>query len=119
MELQISCYLFHAIFLPRYSLNLKTKETRSSETSVNFQRITRLYIPENITFHNYRCENLKSCTDVLNSIDEQIPNICLVHTLLTGDEEISVSVEFKSLISSIVHVDNEIIHNRILHYPEI
>jgi hypothetical protein len=32
----------------------------SSETAVDFQRTTRLYIPEDRTHYNYRCENLKS-----------------------------------------------------------
>jgi hypothetical protein len=32
----------------------------SSETSVDFQRATRRHIPEDGTFHNHRCENLKS-----------------------------------------------------------
>jgi hypothetical protein len=32
----------------------------SSETSVDFQRVTRRYIPEDSTLHNHRCENLKS-----------------------------------------------------------
>jgi hypothetical protein len=31
-----------------------------SETSVDFQRTTRRYIPEDGTLHNHRCENLKS-----------------------------------------------------------
>jgi hypothetical protein len=31
-----------------------------SETSVDTQRTTRRYIPENITLHIHRCENLKS-----------------------------------------------------------
>jgi hypothetical protein len=30
------------------------------ETSVDVQRTTWLYIPEDSTLHNYRCENLKS-----------------------------------------------------------
>jgi hypothetical protein len=30
------------------------------ETSVDFQRTTRRYIPEGRTLHNHRCENLKS-----------------------------------------------------------
>jgi hypothetical protein len=30
------------------------------ETSVDFQRTTRRYIPEDSTLHNHRCENLKS-----------------------------------------------------------
>jgi hypothetical protein len=32
----------------------------SSETSVDFHRITRRYIPEHITLHNHSCENIKS-----------------------------------------------------------
>jgi hypothetical protein len=32
----------------------------SSETSADAQRTTRRYIPEDGTFHNHRCENLKS-----------------------------------------------------------
>jgi hypothetical protein len=34
----------------------------SSETSVDIQRNTRRYIPEDNTLHNHRCENLKSYT---------------------------------------------------------
>jgi hypothetical protein len=47
-------------FLLVYSSTLKRKATCSSETSVDFQRTTQHYIPEDINFHNYRCENLKS-----------------------------------------------------------
>jgi hypothetical protein len=36
------------------------KATCSSETSVDSQRITRPYIPEDISVHNHRCENLTS-----------------------------------------------------------
>jgi hypothetical protein len=32
----------------------------ASETSVDTQRTTRRYIPEDSTLHNHRCENLKS-----------------------------------------------------------
>jgi hypothetical protein len=32
----------------------------SSETSVDTQRATRRYIPEDGTLHDHRCENLKS-----------------------------------------------------------
>jgi hypothetical protein len=32
----------------------------SSETSVDTQRTTRRYIPEDGTLHNHRCENLES-----------------------------------------------------------
>jgi hypothetical protein len=34
--------------------------TCSYETSVDFQRTTQRYIQEHRTFHNHRCENLKS-----------------------------------------------------------
>jgi hypothetical protein len=34
----------------------------ASETSVEFQRNTRHYIPEDSTLHNHRWENLKSYT---------------------------------------------------------
>jgi hypothetical protein len=37
------------------------EETYSSETSVDFHRTTRRHIREYSTFHNHRCENLKSC----------------------------------------------------------
>jgi hypothetical protein len=43
-----------------YPPTLKMEAICSSETSVDFQRITRRYIPEDSTFHNHRCENLKS-----------------------------------------------------------
>jgi hypothetical protein len=33
---------------------------RSSETSVEFQRSTRRYIPEDRALHNHHCESLKS-----------------------------------------------------------
>jgi hypothetical protein len=36
--------------------------TCSSETSVDFQRTTRRYIPEDRTLHNHRCENIRSYT---------------------------------------------------------
>jgi hypothetical protein len=46
-----------------YSSTLKVEVIRSSETSVDFQRITRRYIPEDKrTLHNYRCDNLKYYT---------------------------------------------------------
>jgi hypothetical protein len=32
----------------------------SSETSVDIQRTTRRYVPEDSTLHNHRWENLKS-----------------------------------------------------------
>jgi hypothetical protein len=46
-----------------YSSTLKMESTCYSEASVDFQRTTRRYIPEDRTFHNHRCENLKSYRD--------------------------------------------------------
>jgi hypothetical protein len=43
-----------------YSSTLKMEVTRSSETSVDFQRTTRRYIPQDGTLHSHRCEILKS-----------------------------------------------------------
>jgi hypothetical protein len=37
----------------------------SFETSVDFQRTTRRYIPEDKTHHNHRCDNLKPHTNLL------------------------------------------------------
>jgi hypothetical protein len=51
-ELLVSCL--------GYFLTLKIEATCSYETSVDFQRTTRRYIPEDGTLHNHRCENLKS-----------------------------------------------------------
>jgi hypothetical protein len=42
------------------SPTLKVEAKHSSEISVDFQRITRRYVLEDRTFHNHRCENLKS-----------------------------------------------------------
>jgi hypothetical protein len=47
-----------------YSSTLKTEATSCSETSVDFQRTTWCHIPEDITLHNHRCENLKSYISV-------------------------------------------------------
>jgi hypothetical protein len=44
----------------RISSALKMEAICSSETSVDTQRTTRRYIPEDGTLHNHRCENLKS-----------------------------------------------------------
>jgi hypothetical protein len=43
-----------------YSSTLKMEVTCSSETSVDFQRTTPRYIPEDVTIHNHRCENQNS-----------------------------------------------------------
>jgi hypothetical protein len=42
-----------------YSSTLKVEAICSPETSVEFQRTTRRYIPEERTINNHRCENLK------------------------------------------------------------
>jgi hypothetical protein len=56
------CHLLSRWFLAQIiifsSLNMET--ICFSKTSVDFQRITRGYIPEDGTLHNHRCENLKS-----------------------------------------------------------
>jgi hypothetical protein len=43
-----------------YSSILKMEAIYSSETSIDFQRTTWRYIPEDSIVHNHRCENLKS-----------------------------------------------------------
>jgi hypothetical protein len=45
--------------LAHYS-DLKVKAIYSSETSVDVQRTTWHYIPDDRTLHNYRCENLET-----------------------------------------------------------
>jgi hypothetical protein len=50
------------VFAELISSTLKIEVICFSETSVNFQRTTRRYIPEDGTLHNHRCENLTSCT---------------------------------------------------------
>jgi hypothetical protein len=43
-----------------YYSTLKMEAICSSEASVDFQRTTRCYIPEDSILYNHRCENLKS-----------------------------------------------------------
>jgi hypothetical protein len=43
---------------------------RSSETSVDFQRTTRRYIPEGNTLHNNCCEDLESCDTITENPTE-------------------------------------------------
>jgi hypothetical protein len=43
-----------------YFSTLKMEAKWFSETSVGFQWTTQPYIPEDGTFHNHHCENLKS-----------------------------------------------------------
>jgi hypothetical protein len=56
-----TCHLLSRWFLAQLILRtLKMDAICSSETSVDFHRTTRRYIPEDSTLHNHRCENLKS-----------------------------------------------------------
>jgi hypothetical protein len=47
----------------------------SSETSVDFQRTTQLYIPEDSALHNHRFKNLKSYIVQLNFTKESAPTV--------------------------------------------
>jgi hypothetical protein len=47
---------------------MKIEAVCSSETSVDFQRATRSYIPEDSTPRNHRCENLKSSVYLYDSL---------------------------------------------------
>jgi hypothetical protein len=51
---------FTLVSCSTYYSTLKMEAIRSSETSVDFQRTTLRYIPEDGTHHSHRCENLKS-----------------------------------------------------------
>jgi hypothetical protein len=51
-----------------YSSTLNMDAMYFSETSVDFQRTTRLYILEGSALHNHRCENLKPYFDKYTSI---------------------------------------------------
>jgi hypothetical protein len=55
----LSATCFMLIFFLAYSSTLK-ETTCSSETSVDFQRSTERYIPEDRTLHNHLYENLES-----------------------------------------------------------
>jgi hypothetical protein len=52
-----TCYTL--VSCPAYSSTLKMEMICSSEISVDTQRTTLRYIPEDNTLHNHRCENLK------------------------------------------------------------
>jgi hypothetical protein len=56
-----ACHLLsRLVFCLAYSSILKMEAVCSSETSVEFQRTTRRYIPEDRTLNNHRCWNLTS-----------------------------------------------------------
>jgi hypothetical protein len=48
------------VSLSPYSSNLRMEAICSAENSVDFQRATWHYIPEDRTLRNHRCENLES-----------------------------------------------------------
>jgi hypothetical protein len=64
-EGSIVCYFLQSGFLLAYSFILEFQEIYSPEKQVDFQRTTWHYNPECRTLPN-RCENLKSCTKILN-----------------------------------------------------
>jgi hypothetical protein len=47
--------------LSAYSSTIKTKQTYSSETSVDFQRTAKSYIPDDTLLRNRPYENLSCC----------------------------------------------------------
>jgi hypothetical protein len=44
-----------------YSAALKMETIYFSKMSIDFQRTTQRYVPEDSILYNHRCENLKSC----------------------------------------------------------
>jgi hypothetical protein len=59
-----ACHLLACWFLAELTYStLKMEAMCPSETSVDTQRTTRRYIPEDRTIHNHCCENLKSYTE--------------------------------------------------------
>jgi hypothetical protein len=65
-RLPLHAVCFSLISCLAYS-TLNIEATCYSETSVDFQRTTRRYIPEERTLRNHSCENLKSYTWILFS----------------------------------------------------
>jgi hypothetical protein len=55
-----ACHLLSRWFLARLILRPWRWRWCSSETSADFKRTTRRYIPQDGTLHNHRCENLIS-----------------------------------------------------------
>jgi hypothetical protein len=63
---------FALVFCLTYSSNLKLEATCSSESSVDFQRTARHYIPEDRPLHNHCCESLKSYIFQINLLKLRI-----------------------------------------------
>jgi hypothetical protein len=73
-------FLLHVLF--GYAVEFQSRRwieaTYSLEKSVDFQRTTRRYFPEERTLHNYRCENLKCyrwwmCCMTFRSLSTTVP----------------------------------------------
>jgi hypothetical protein len=79
---------FTLVSILAYSYNLKIEAIRSSETSVDFQRTTRRYIPEYSTLHNHRCENLKSY--ILLFLVSGVQNSIVVTFLCSSGSSVSI-----------------------------
>jgi hypothetical protein len=69
---------------------LKMEAISSSETSADFQRTTRHYIPEDSTLHIHHCENLKSCKRIHG---------CCMCSLLHTMESISLFYSLNKLLT--------------------
>jgi hypothetical protein len=79
------------------SSTLNMEATCSSETTVDFQRTTRNYIPEDRILHNHRCEDLKSYLlfFLLSLFISCFP--CFTHFLFS---HLSKSINFSPRLSS-------------------
>jgi hypothetical protein len=55
----------------------------SSETSIDFQKTTRLYVPEYNTLYNNRCQNLKSynCIDYFEVLSAVVMKNSLLYSV--------------------------------------
>jgi hypothetical protein len=79
---------------PAYSSTPKIDAIFSSEMSVNFQRTTQRYIPEDRTLHNHRCENLNSykglflggCLIAISIQHKNVRHCCFSNFLLLSEE---------------------------------
>jgi hypothetical protein len=63
---EATCFI--ALSILAYSSTLKMEAIYYPERSVDFQRITRCYIPEERTLDNHRCENGKSYTPTFEAV---------------------------------------------------
>jgi hypothetical protein len=79
--------------------------------SVDFQRTTRCYIPEDGSLHNYRCENLKS--NVMNK-----PHVTYTHdyyrNIVQLKEYLTISYKKKVGINSVLPPMNKVLLERLM-----